>query len=62
MYSDLIAKRICHGYGFEPNHTYTFKCFMVRNPGRVVFSLLFITIFVNAYIVRIFERPYYYAV
>lgn len=46
-------------YGFTANVRFTFKCFIIKNPGITVICTLFTTVFVLAYILRIFEIAYY---
>jgi hypothetical protein len=62
MFTDLYAKRLCESYGFTANVRFTFKCFVVRNPGITVACTLTTSVFVLAYILRIFEVPYYHAI
>lgn len=62
MFTDLYAKRLCESYGFTANVRFTFKCFIIRNPGLTVVCTLTTSVLVLAYILRIFEVPYYHAV
>ena len=49
-------------YGFTANVRFTFKCFYIRNPLTSVSCQFFSTVFVLAYLLRIFEVPYYHKV
>ena len=49
-------------YGFTANVRFTFKCFIIRNPGATVFCTLGTSILVLSYILRIYEMPYYHAI
>jgi hypothetical protein len=49
-------------YGFTANVRFTFKCFIIRNPGVTVVCTLSTSIFVLSYILRIFERPYFHEI
>lgn len=62
MYTDLYAKRLCESYRFTANIRFTFKCFIIRNPVATVFCTLSTSILVLSYILRIFERPYYFTI
>jgi hypothetical protein len=55
MFTDLYAKRLCESYGFTANIRFTFKCFIIRNPGWTVLWTLASTVFILAYILRIYE-------
>jgi Ion channel len=46
-------------YGFTPNVRFTFKCMIIKRPGMTVLCTLMLSIFILAYILRIFELPYY---
>jgi len=56
---DAFSKKICRSYGFESGVFYTIKCLMVINPEKTVLYIFFGTILFFAYVVRIFEVPYY---
>lgn len=62
MFTDLYAKRLCESYGFTANVRFTFKCFIIRNPGTTVICTLTTSILVFSYILRIFEMPYYHTI
>lgn len=62
MFTDLYAKRLCESYGFTANIRFTFKCFIIRNPGATVIWTLASTVLILAYILRIFEIQYYRAI
>ena len=59
LYADAISKKICKNYGFEAGVRYTIKCLIIVNPEVTVLSFFFGSLFIGAYIVRIFEMPYY---
>ena len=42
-------------YGFTANVRFTFKCFIIRNPGSTVVWTLTASTLILAYILRIFE-------
>ena len=56
---DAFSKKICRSYGFESGVFYTIKCLMVINAEKTVLYIFFSTILFFAYVVRIFEVPYY---
>eukprot|EP00347_Sterkiella_histriomuscorum_P005684 403355659 len=60
--SIMLMWNIDESYGFTANIRFTFKCFIIRNPGVTVICSLFSTVFVLAYILRIFEIQYYRAI
>jgi hypothetical protein len=62
MFTDLYAKKLCESYGFTANVRFTFKCFIIKNPGVTVICTLTTSILVLSYILRIFEIPYYHAI
>ena len=49
-------------YGFTANIRFTFKCFIIRNPGITVICTLLFTVLFLSYILRIFEIKYYRAI
>jgi hypothetical protein len=60
MLDDLYL--ISESYGFTANVRFTFKCFIIRNPGVTVACTLSTSVLVLSYILRIFERPYYHEI
>jgi len=60
-FTDIYAKKLCISYGFTANVRYTFKCLLLTHPGRTINSLSLISVLILAYMVRIFELPYYLA-
>jgi len=60
-YGDAFSKRVSWAYGFEPDFKYTLLCFYKLNQGTFVFILYLGTVFIFAYMVRIFEIPFFRA-
>ena len=58
IYSDAVSRKICKSYGFVADLRFTLKCFLLINPEKAVFVMFFGTVFLFAYLVRIFELPY----
>ena len=58
-FTDLYSKRLCESYGFTANVRFTFKCLIIRNPGLTTFCTIFVSTFMLAYFLRIFEIEYY---
>ncbi|TNV84177.1 hypothetical protein FGO68_gene11495 [Halteria grandinella] len=48
-------------YGFTPNLRFTFRCLVTKKPEQTVTSILFLSILILSYQIRIFEVPYYRA-
>ena len=59
MYTDLYATKLCDSYGFTANARFTFKCFILRYPLITMIGIFVISVLTLAYILRIFEIPYY---
>lgn len=59
IYSDSFSKQLCRTYGFRPGLFFTMKCYLINHPKATVLSLLSFTIFVFAYVLRIYELPYF---
>lgn len=57
-YTDSYSKKICRLFGFFPGRMFTLKIELVRSPARMTFLLLFTTIFLLSFILRVFELPY----
>jgi hypothetical protein len=55
IYSDAYFKKLCKEYGFNPGVRFSLKCYLSLYPERTVIFLFFSTIFVLAYLLRIFE-------
>ena len=57
-YTDSYSKKVCRTFGFYPSRMMTLKIELLENPARMTFVLLFFTIFLLAFMVRVFEIPY----
>jgi len=60
-FTDIYAKKLCINYGFTANVRYTFKCLLLTRPGMTINSISLVSVFILAYLMRIFELPYYLA-
>ena len=60
-FMDAFSKKICRGYGFETGVKFTIKCQLIINPESTVMYIFFATVFIFAYLIRIFEMPYFRA-
>lgn len=60
IYSDAYFKKLCKEYGFNPGVRFSLKCYLSLYPERTVIFLFFSTIFVLAYLLRIFEIFFLY--
>jgi len=60
-YSFLYGRRICEEHGFKPSIAFVIKSFLVDSPLVTVVVLTLTIICTFAYVIRILERPYYYA-
>jgi Ion channel len=49
-------------YGFSPDVKFTLKCMIQRNPESTVCMILVLSLFIIAYLLRIFEIVYYRAI
>ena len=58
-YMDEFSKKVCKAYGFESGLRFAFKCKLSNSPERTSLYMFFGTIGICAYIVRIYEIPYY---
>ena len=59
IYTDAYSKKLCKSYGFTAGARFTLKCQIMVNPEWTVFVLFTSTIFILAYVLRIFELPYF---
>ena len=59
IYTDAYSKKLCKSYGFTAGARFTLKCQILVNPEWTVFVLFTSTIFILAYVLRIFELPYF---
>ena len=57
-YTDSYSKKIGRTFGFFPGRMFTLKIELLENPARMTFLMLFTTIFLLAFIIRVFELPY----
>ncbi|TNV86875.1 hypothetical protein FGO68_gene8363 [Halteria grandinella] len=63
MYTDQHAKKLLgENYGFSPDVRFTLKCMIQRNPESTVSMILLASLFIIAYLLRIFEIVYYRAI
>lgn len=49
---------MCHKYGFSGNVRWTIKCHLYVNPGKTIFIVFFTSVFILAFLVRLFELPF----
>ena len=61
IYTDPFSKKLCETYGFTSGVSFTFKCQLLIHPINTVITIFFLTIFISAYLIRLFEMPYYRA-
>ena len=59
IFTDPYSKKLCRSYGFTSGVRFTFKCFFVVHPEQTVFIVFSSTILILAYLMRIFELPFY---
>ena len=59
IYMDLYSKKLCKQYGFTANIRFSFKSMLKLSPGLLVSTITFGSIIVLAYLLRIFELPYW---
>ena len=60
-YFNLYGRRKCHENGFEPGPTFILRVHMYNHPLKTILVILVWVILSVAYILRLFERPYYTA-
>jgi hypothetical protein len=58
-FTDVYAKKLCKSYGFTANVRFTFKSMLITDPGLTCLTSLASSVFVLAYMMRVFEAPYY---
>jgi len=58
IFMDIYSKKLCKSYGFTANVRFAFKCLLTSNPGYTVGTVLFFSVLILAYLLRIFEMPY----
>ena len=59
IFSDAFAKNVCRSYGLDTTMSYQISCHLSEYPNRTVLFLFFSTVLSSAYLVRIFECPYF---
>jgi hypothetical protein len=59
IYTDPYSKKLCQQYGFNANLRFTFKALLLNSPEKVVSILFILFIALYAYLLRIFELPYF---
>ena len=58
IFMDIYSKKLCKSYGFTANVRFAFKCLITSSPGYTVCGVLFLSVLILAYLIRIFEMPY----
>lgn len=58
IFMDIYSKKLCKSYGFTANVRFAFKCFIRAEPGASVAIVLFSSVLLLSYLLRIFELPY----
>jgi len=61
VYTDSYSKKLCQQYGFESSMIYAMLCELTYNPMRFISLLFVLFVTVYAYLLRIYEQPYYAA-
>jgi hypothetical protein len=59
MYTDPYSRKLCNFYGCDASVWFTLKCHIKTNPGYTIMILFGFTIIFLAYLLRIFEMPYW---
>jgi len=59
IYTDAYSKKVCKNYGFTSGVRFSYKCQLENHPGTFVLVLFTSTVLILAYVMRIFELPYY---
>eukprot|EP00356_Strombidium_inclinatum_P013518 CAMPEP_0170485884 /NCGR_PEP_ID=MMETSP0208-20121228/5041_1 /TAXON_ID=197538 /ORGANISM="Strombidium inclinatum, Strain S3" /LENGTH=273 /DNA_ID=CAMNT_0010759673 /DNA_START=617 /DNA_END=1437 /DNA_ORIENTATION=- len=59
IYTDAFSKVLCKSYGFTSGVRFTLKSMLAEKPEKTIFSAFFGSLLVLAYLMRIFEMPYY---
>jgi len=54
---DAFSKKLCNAYGFDNGVFFTIKCLLLVKPVETCMNMFFATIFLFAYLTRIFEIP-----
>mmetsp|Transcript_34676 Transcript_34676/g.53137 ORF Transcript_34676/g.53137 Transcript_34676/m.53137 type:complete len:115 (-) Transcript_34676:1586-1930(-) len=58
-YTDAYSKKLCKSYGFASGIRFAFKCHFATHPETTIFSSVIATVLVTAFIIRMFELPYF---
>lgn len=61
-YSDAFSVKLCKTYEFESDIRFNLKCMYMTKPEIMMFSMFVMTVMFFAYLIRIFEIPYYRAI
>lgn len=59
IYTDAYSKKICLQYGFTSAYRFASKSHLNMSPATTVFTVFAFCVLILAYIIRIFELPYY---
>ena len=59
IFTDPYSKKLCRSYGFTSGVRFTFKCYFEVHPEQTVVIVFTATIMILAYLMRIFELPFY---
>jgi hypothetical protein len=59
IFTDPYSKKLCRSYGFTSGVRFTFKCYFEVHPEKTVLIVFSSTILILAYLMRIFELPFY---
>ena len=59
QYTDAYAKYVGKQLSFTADTRFTLKCYMKRDPAGTIFVVFCLTIFSLAYVLRIFELPFF---
>jgi hypothetical protein len=60
--ASLAGRRVCEQQGFKLNMWYLSKVFLEEKPMSTIIIIIFLVVFVSAYIIRVFERQFYSAI
>jgi len=59
IFQDIYSKQICEYYGFEADFKFTIKTYFYRHAGFSVAVLFVSTVSILAYLLRLFEIPFF---
>jgi len=60
-YADSFSQRLCLAYKCEQDMRFSIKVLYSTDPEKIVSWIFMFTVLVFAYLIRIFELPYYRA-